>query len=765
MTGAPRQQSVAKRLRAGRLSVFNEEAMHIPCLRATAAVVPMLGLITLVTGHAQTNITLPPPIAGTFEDFSSIDEGGDLSAKGWTVTNFTTETNPEPNLDDPSSASYEDWVVISRERLLSIGWDSSRRLQVAPGQVINGTPVTELLQGKFLYAESDVRSGSQVQYIESPNFNCSGRLGVTLVFHSAYEQNQDNLGGVEYSVDNGANWLPVAYFIDGPDIVRDEQGNIDAEATLNTSHGDVATYTDEEGNFFGGTYGSFLKAPISQDLAPYIQARINDNSIESKRVEVYRLPEADNKATVRLRFIHAGTASWYWGIDNIGLYAIAPKSPPARPTATVPTPTPFFSPGVTLTGSSFTAADPSQTHGLSVWQVAPEGTGFSPASGLASPLVQVSSATALTSLPLTIDRFFPGQSLLVSVQYQDQFSNKSEFAAPVPLVIGTTFPPLVPGTFEDFESTIEFETPAGWTAENQSDEGLTYPGWFVATTDTLNGFGSRRTQVPDAVNGQSLFGESDTQNGNAIMSITTPEYNLSGRSGIWIAFRSNYEQNQDSFGGVEFSTDGGTTWKSIVYMIDIADIITGPGGTIDATATLTATYGDLAKIYVDRDNGIRVDAGQYSDFMAARPIEALGPFISGRINDDPVESKRYERFRVAGADNQPRVQFRFTHTGTASWYWGIDDFGVYSESSPPPPSDLRLTSVRHLAAPVGGQAAVELKWTSVAGRRYTVQSSTTLTAWPVLQADIAATGTETTYTHSNLPAGEAVRFYRVVEQP
>jgi hypothetical protein len=745
--------------------VFNHWVMQTMSRRLLSAVGPILFTVCAITGHAQTNITLPAPIAGTFEDFSSIDEGGDLAAKGWTVSNFTSEINFDPNLDDPTSVSYEDWVVISRDRMLAIAWDSGRRLQVAPGQVVNGTAVTELLQGKFIYAESDVRSGSQVQYLESPNFNCTGQIGVTLVFHSAYEQNQDSLGGVEYSVDNGANWLPVAYLIDGEDVVRDGEGNVDAEATLNNNHGDVATYTDEEGNFFGGTYGSFLKAPISPDLAPYIQARVNDNTIESKRVEVYRLPEADNKATVRLRFIHAGTGSWYWGLDNIGLYAIPPKSPPSRPTVTAPATAPFFSASVTLGGSPFGASDPSQTHGLTVWQVAAEGSGFSAATGLAAPLVQVSSATALTSLPLSLERLFPGQSLLVSAQYQDQFSNKSEFAAPVPMVIGSTFPPLVPGSFEDFESTLEFEVPAGWTAENQSDEGFTYPGWFVATFDTLNGFGARRTQVPDAVNGQSLYGESDTQNGNNIMWITTPEYNLSARSGVWIAFRSNYEQNQDSFGGLEYSTDGGTTWKSIIYMIDLSDIIRLPDGSVDATATLTTTYGDLAKIYLDPEAFIRVDAGQYADFIAARPIEALGPFISGRINDDPVESKRYERFRVAGADGQARVQFRFTHTGTGSWYWGIDDFGVYSESSTPPPTDLRITSVQHVVPVAGGPASVELKWSSVAGKKYTVQSTTTLAAWPALQADINATGTETSYTHANLPAGDTVRFYRVVEQP
>ena len=57
-------------------------------------------------------------------------------------------------------------------------------------------------------------------------------------------------------------------------------------------------------------------------LAPYISGRIDDNSTESKRVEIHRLPLADNQAKVQLRFAHAGTGSWYFGIDNVGLYSI-----------------------------------------------------------------------------------------------------------------------------------------------------------------------------------------------------------------------------------------------------------------------------------------------------------------------------------------------------------------------------------------------------------------------------------------------------------
>ncbi len=52
-------------------------------------------------------------------------------------------------------------------------------------------------------------------------------------------------------------------------------------------------------------------------------------------MELFRLTAADNQSAVRFRFAHAGTDSWYFGIDDFGLYSITPgglpfvTSPPA----------------------------------------------------------------------------------------------------------------------------------------------------------------------------------------------------------------------------------------------------------------------------------------------------------------------------------------------------------------------------------------------------------------------------------------------------
>jgi hypothetical protein len=201
-------------------------------------------------------------------------------------------------------------------------------------QYVNSERVETLINGNCFYAESDVRSGSQVQYLFSPDFDLSGIDDVHLYYHSIYEQNQDNIGAVEYSINEGTTWLPVVYMIDVPDIVLNTEGKTDAEATLNQSHGDAATYTDlESGEQKGGTFGAFIGAAPETwpTLGPFISGRLNDNAIESKRVEYFPIPQAARQAKVRFRFVQAGTASWYFGIDNFALYGTrsAVTPPPA----------------------------------------------------------------------------------------------------------------------------------------------------------------------------------------------------------------------------------------------------------------------------------------------------------------------------------------------------------------------------------------------------------------------------------------------------
>lgn len=206
-------------------------------------------------------------------------------------------------------------------------------LSINPLNVVNGKVLKEpLAKGRFLFGNSGYRNGSsQVLFAFTPDFNLAGKTDVYVSFHSLWEQNQDSIGAVEYSIDQGQTWLPLVYMLDGPDVVKDDTGKIDAVQTLTTEYGDVARYTNPAtGEEKGGSYGAFIGAAIGPDLAPFISPRVNDNPVESKRVELFRLAKADNQSKVRLRFAHAGTDSWYFGIDDFGLYSI-PAAPVELP--------------------------------------------------------------------------------------------------------------------------------------------------------------------------------------------------------------------------------------------------------------------------------------------------------------------------------------------------------------------------------------------------------------------------------------------------
>jgi len=261
-----------------------------------------------------TNIYLAAPIY--LETFDAVPEGSMPLA--WSVTNLTTAQTAGYNLANPLSDTYKDFVVISSNRLATVfGTD---RLSMPPLSV-NGRALTGLATGNLAYADSDRRANSpssQVNIMFSPDYNLSGKSNVFVSYHSLYEQNQDSIAALEYSIDRGTNWLPVIYMIDNDDIVRDTGGNIDAVVTLNTARDDQA---------YGLPYGAFIAAPVSSALAPFISGRVNDDQVESKRVEVFRLTSADNRPSVRFRFLQTGTSSWYWGIDDFGLYSIPPYPP------------------------------------------------------------------------------------------------------------------------------------------------------------------------------------------------------------------------------------------------------------------------------------------------------------------------------------------------------------------------------------------------------------------------------------------------------
>ena len=186
------------------------------------------------------DVVLPAPFY--LETFNELAEGA--LPTGWTVEYYSATPTGIEDLNSPSSDSYLNWVVLSRERLAGItAFNASQRLQVQPGQFVNGNEVTSLINGNFIYAESDVRGGSQVQYLFTGDINCSGRSNVYVVFNSIYTQNQDNIGSVEYSIDSGVTWLPVLYMVETADLIMGTDGKVDGYATLAAAHSDAAHLT------------------------------------------------------------------------------------------------------------------------------------------------------------------------------------------------------------------------------------------------------------------------------------------------------------------------------------------------------------------------------------------------------------------------------------------------------------------------------------------------------------------------------------------
>jgi len=255
------------------------------------------------------NVTLPAPIY--LETFDGVTEGE--IPNGWTVTNNTTQIDPGFDLTDPLSDSYMDFFVVGSNTLYTVF--DHRRFDHPP-IVLNGVIVDSLINTNAFWCDSDQRSGQQVCVAFTSDYNLTGKSNIFVAWKSAYEQNQDNIASLEYSVDQGATWLPVIYYLDdqnqNADVVR-TNGAIDITATLGTARSDQPS---------GLAYSNFIGAVVGTNLTPYIAGRINDDTKDGKRIEVVRLPKADNAANVRFRFGYAGTGSWYWGIDDFGLYSI-----------------------------------------------------------------------------------------------------------------------------------------------------------------------------------------------------------------------------------------------------------------------------------------------------------------------------------------------------------------------------------------------------------------------------------------------------------
>ena len=276
-------------------------------------------------------ITLPTPFF--FENFDSLAENpapGASLPSGWSVQNQTASGNPGFDLADRDSDSYKDWILVDSSRFF--GWsnplnEGGTRTNM-PTIILNGTKLTTLTSGNLMWSESDSRCGScngQFSDLFTAPISCVGRSNVFVAFNSIYEQNQDNMDFMEYSVDGGANWLPVLYYFDNDpansDIITTTNGVADVAATF--ARVDInRNWSPDTAPTHATNYGSYIKAPISSIKPTDINGRLNDDTFDGKRIEVVRLAQADGKSDVRFRLNANGTSAWFWGIDNFGLYEI-----------------------------------------------------------------------------------------------------------------------------------------------------------------------------------------------------------------------------------------------------------------------------------------------------------------------------------------------------------------------------------------------------------------------------------------------------------
>jgi hypothetical protein len=720
-------------------------------------------------------LEMPEPIY--FENFDSVEEFE--LPEGWEGVNLSQEINAELEPDDFTSAYYEGWVNVAMTRWSNSGSATQKATQPAPPIFVNGT--RQVLTGNALVADSASRNGHFLTFVYTKDFDLTNHMDVHLGFYSHYAQNQDSSGSVEYSIDEGETWLPIVYMLDQADIVRDDEGNVDAFTTLEQEHADIAVgYDPDTFEEVGGYYGAYIGAEISEELAPYISGRIDDNQTESKRYELFRLPEADGEKTVRFRLAKSGTYSWYWGIDNFGLYSIEPSSMPevveASPAAgsqgANPMPLMTF---IIKNGES--KLDPGSVR-LEFNGVAAEGITVSETKIGAEDGHQVTWQVTELLESLSNNSF--------KLTFTEDSADKREGTYEGSFTVGDFVSHKLPEpiAFESFDDLEEFALPQGWAVKSYVNEAdaiildedpddwtsMTYAGW---TSVSLNRWKSspywtEKSEAPSPpvfVNGKAQFPEgnfliadSSLRNAHFMSVLETKDFDLSEAADVHLGFYSHYTQNQDNSASIEYSIDGGDTWLPGLYMLDQADIVSKDDGTVDAEATLNAAQGDVALVdnllFQDDDEIWDMEpleealGGSYGAFIDAEIDASLAPHISGRVNDNHAESRRFELHRLPRADNQAKVRIRFAMNGTWSWYWAVDNFGLYSiEEATPTTPQIDSISLE------GG--VVTISWKGAAGVRL---QKTTRLAKPDWQ-DLPGTNGESS---AQEIADQTESYYRLI---
>jgi len=277
-----------------------------------------------------------PIVLENFDKYPVATGTNNTVPPGWTAWNYTAENTAGWNITDKASDSFKNWIIIDTTTLTASIEPSA--LNNDPNQTINGQPVTNFASGNVLWATSDGRSGVQAQFCTSSPFNLSSITNPVMIYSSLMRMSSGGnaqADGIEYSIDGGKTWLPAVIYVtiayDSEGYVKVmPNGDIDAIRTLNTPYGVLNWIDPATGLPGGGTFGSGLAEPVTQSLAPYMTAR-SDTTLTSTKVDGVRLPMASLQKDVRLRFYQLGNCSWWWGVDNLSFYDIAPTTVPLTP--------------------------------------------------------------------------------------------------------------------------------------------------------------------------------------------------------------------------------------------------------------------------------------------------------------------------------------------------------------------------------------------------------------------------------------------------
>ena len=124
---------------------------------------------------ADQDVTLPAPIY--FENF---DELAELALPpGWSVQNQTDTDTAGLDIDNLTSDTYKDWVVVGADRLQGL---KGVIFQMNP-TTVNGVALDALATGNLIYAESDSRGDNQLQDLFTSDYDLTGKTNVYLVFN------------------------------------------------------------------------------------------------------------------------------------------------------------------------------------------------------------------------------------------------------------------------------------------------------------------------------------------------------------------------------------------------------------------------------------------------------------------------------------------------------------------------------------------------------------------------------------------------------